>query len=161
MYTYTVVAQYPNGHTGPSNSISYTPAKPPAPTEFDSGEQGNDIVLAWSMPAGAYDPDRFMLFGPGLRDGLVGRNLPGHVDDAASCYARWRRAVMTRIDRDPQSYTWPLTHELSVPAIRTDLRNLESGGTSTGIQITPQCAADQPMGTIASSRSPSERSTAS
>jgi hypothetical protein len=313
-YTYTVVAQYPNGHTGPSNSISYTPPKPPAPTEFDSKEQGNDIVVTWSMPAGVYAPDRFMLFGPGLGDGVVipgdkytyvlegpdlaeqqlrgelrftmsavyepggvtapaaewprttfpywtgryrftilgvtaqqttnddspwhrdgkgdeiflaasvhryaqstgtllettamrtrvygesarfpGRltagTIPGggirqgdlvypattpagvpadsslpliiwegqlfpddvlvirpmvfefdHVDDAASCYARWRRAVMTRIDRDPKSYTWPLTHELSVPVIRTDLRQLESGGVNTGIQITPQCAADQ------------------
>lgn len=73
-YTYRVVALYPNGHTGTSAPITYVPPRPPVPTEFRAELVGRDIVFAWSLP-GAYEPDRFMLFGPGLGEGVA---VPGN-----------------------------------------------------------------------------------
>ena len=117
-YTYTVVAQYPNGHTGPSNSVGYTPPKAPAPTEFDAYGQANDIAFTWSMPPGAYDPDRFMLFGPGLGDGVV---IPGNKytyvlegPDLADQQVRGNLAYTISAVYDPGNVTapaaeWPRT----------------------------------------------------
>lgn len=72
-YSYRVVALYPNGHTGPSAPVSYTPPKPPVASQFDAGLVGNDIRFTWSL-SGPFLPDRFVLYGPGMRDGVV---LPG------------------------------------------------------------------------------------
>jgi hypothetical protein len=72
-YNYRVVALYPNGHTGPSAPVSYTPPKPPVATEFDAGLQGNDIVFTWSL-SGPWAPDYFLLLGPGMGDGVT---VPG------------------------------------------------------------------------------------
>lgn len=72
-YNYRVVALYPNGHTGPSAPVSYTPPKPPVATKFEAVLQGNDIVFTWSL-SGPWDPDRFVLIGPGIEDGMV---IPG------------------------------------------------------------------------------------
>jgi hypothetical protein len=72
-YTYRVVAQYPNAHTGPSAPVSFTPPKAPPLGEFDVGLEGNSIVFTWS-PSGPFDPDYVMLFGPGLGTGV---KVPG------------------------------------------------------------------------------------
>jgi hypothetical protein len=64
-YTYRVVAQYPNGHTGSSQPISFTPPRPENASDLSADLQGNEILLRWSFP-GWYRPHHYLILGPGL-----------------------------------------------------------------------------------------------
>lgn len=110
-YRYQVVALYPNGHTGPSLPVSFTPPKPPVATEFDVNLIGSEMVLSWSL-SGPWTPDRFVLMGPGMPDGVV---LRGDQYQYA-----WDSGVFVEGGiHGPQSYTIAAMYEpgpVSAPA---------------------------------------------
>ena len=68
-YTYRVVALYPNGHTGPT-SINFTPPRPENAGDFTAyNAPGHVTKFTWQPPPN-YQPDYYLLLGPGLDEGV-------------------------------------------------------------------------------------------
>jgi hypothetical protein len=70
-YQYRVIAQYPNGHTGPSAPVSFAPPKPVNPTGFAANVKGTMATLTWQAVPGV---EKYLLGGAGI--GLNGVYLP-------------------------------------------------------------------------------------
>ena len=140
-YSYGVVALYPNGHTGPSAPVAFTPPKPENATELEVNMLPAHVTeFTWEPPI-YQRPAYFLLLGPGLDEGI---KLPATA-----------RSYREELGLRPGLYTYTLAAmygpgPISTPANEWPTAKLPVAGgryrlTIVGFTVTENTRDDDPM----------------